>query len=230
MKYNKISSILLLLSCICISLAFEILFQKKPTIEGARNKKKSKSKSREDTSKKPSTQTQSVQTPSTQRPSTQNLATTQNALSSSIASVKTPPPLPSVMIEKAENASKEALEAENKAKQTKKNTDITNAQNLRKIASQYENDAIQAIKETEVIEFKSAMSNPIEHIKSIKSRILKILNEVNTDSNKLVKIMNDIVLTNQGSKFEIITKLINEAQKTNILDSEKLVNMRTLVS
>jgi hypothetical protein len=205
MKYNKFASILLLLTCLFTSLLIGFIIKKKSIFEGAKGRRRNRPPARNTPPPPPARNTPPPPPP------------------------PPPPPLPSVLIAKAIKASKDALEAENKAKTTNNNNDIINAQNLRQILDQLQKDVKQAMKDAEVKTVNSFMQNPIQHIIGIKNSVNTILNSVETDSNKLLQIMNDIVSANEPNKLDIIKNIKTEAQRNNNLDSEKLVKIRLIV-
>jgi hypothetical protein len=214
MKYNKFASILLLLTCLFTSLLIGFIIKKKSIFEGAKGRRRNRPPARNTPPPPPARNTPppppARNTPPPPPP-------------------PPPPPLPSVLIAKAIKASKDALEAENKAKTTNNNNDIINAQNLRQILDQLQKDVKQAMKDAEVKTVNSFMQNPIQHIIGIKNSVNTILNSVETDSNKLLQIMNDIVSANEPNKLDIIKNIKTEAQRNNNLDSEKLVKIRLIV-
>jgi hypothetical protein len=220
MKYNKFASILLLLSCIFTSLIIGLIIKKKSIFEGARTMAWQRSAQRS----QPQQSSQQSQQQSPQPSSQQSPPQSQQQSPQ-------PSPQPSVLIAKLDKALKDALDAENKIKATKNPNpkDVTTAQNLRQILDQLQKDVKQAMKDAEVKTVNSFMQNPIQHIIGIKNSVNTILNSVETDSNKLLQIMNDIVSANEPNKLDIIKNIKTEAQRNNNLDSEKLVNIRLIV-
>lgn len=241
MEYNKIGSILLLLTCIFVSLGIGQLIKKNKTLEGARFKSKPPRIKVKQLNKLTKTIGRGAKKLGNVTNKGLNLG--KRALASvsrkqkkalqkrkdRLQKIKQLKP-PYDTIREWTNASKLALEAENLAKRTRKDVDIIKSRSLRKAADDLYKTVIDSIRYAQKNAVESSMRGPANHIKNIKNSVTEILNSVDTDKNKLTKIMNNIVLANDPNNFEIIKRIKNTAKSTSIIDSEKLVNIRTLVS
>ena len=238
MKYNKIVSLILLGLCIFISSGIGLLLRKNALREGAKFKLKSINKFIK----------KNANLKSLKKLANKGLnlgkgalalgaGQLQKALSDSKKAGKQVASELQAQIQKPydtlktwNDATKKALDAENLASQTNKEVDIIQSRTLRKAADDLYKIVTESIKYAETIAVESATTNPINHIKNIKSTTMEIINSVDTDENKLTKIMNNVVLPNEPNNFEIIANLKNTANDTSIIDSEKIAKIRTLVS
>jgi hypothetical protein len=236
MKYNKIVSLILLVSCIFISCGIGLLLRKNAVLEGAKFKSKSIGKFIKNANLKSLRKLANKGVNLGKGALALRAGQLQKALSDSknkgTPSAEAQPPIekPYDTLKSWNDATKKALDAENLASQTNKEVDIIESKTLRKTADDLYKIVMESIKYAETIAVESATTNPINHIKNIKSTTMEIINSVETDENKLTKIMNNIVLPNEPNNFEIIATLKNIANDTNITDSEKLTKLRTLVS
>jgi len=215
MKYNKIASILLLLSCVFVSSIIGTLFRRKSIFEANKGKKRRSKRtgSKRTGSKLP--QSTSSAAPSLVRPPI-----------AAISSTTTPQPVVCGKL------SKKVSVAFNEVKLAIDNND-PNVDNFKTAA----NTMLMIAK---CIESESLKTDNNKHIQSIKSRILEILingEKGNTEKdresarqNAMFEIMNDIILPNEDNNLEIIKEIKNEAVKTDIGNRMKFENIRRILS
>jgi hypothetical protein len=219
MKYNKIASILLLFTCIFVSLGIGMLCKKNAVLEGAKFKLKTFTKLK------------------------RNITNKRLDLGKAAAVVgygklkqktdkakekKIKPP--NDTINEWLNASKLALNAKNISNETKIDADIIKYRNLQKSADDLYQIVLESINYWQKIAFESSISNPINHINKIKTSTIEVLNSIDSDENKISKILNNIVLVNEPNDLKIIQNIKDTAKSKTILESEKLVKIRGLVS
>lgn len=231
MNYNIIISILLLLSCIFISLGIglilhlfsfntpimgvELSVKKGALVEGARNRKKKKSFFGSISKK--------VKRAFARKKKKKNKA-------ASPPPQPPPPPRPYDAMVKLIAALQLTIAAKNQAQSSKSKQDADKAREAEVFSNQKEKEYMDLIKIEEVKAVNSSLKNPMNHITNIKRDILLILNSVDSDANKLMKIKTNIVLPNQPNNLEMIKKIEAIIVKENTLESQKLVEIRSLVS
>jgi hypothetical protein len=203
MKYNKIASILLLLSCVFVSSIIGTLFRRKSIFEAAARQRR-----------RPIKRTVS-------KPSLASIGGVA-ALGSTALKSTTPQSVDcGKLSKKVSVAVKEAtLAIENKD---------PNAENLKKEAKQI----LSIAKCIESESLKTDKIKHIQSIKSRILEILINGEKGNTKKdrqNALFEIMNDIILPNEANNLDIIKEIKNEAVKTDIGNRMKFEKIRRVLS